>query len=125
MIIVKDFKDIEKLNFGDQYIIEPDGIDYQDLGKVAKFQEKINEIQSKIESKIRNGNLVNSDKIQSKKNQLEIFKLMLSKGSTFPDFNKEFNEPELIEIGNELGLGFTTKGTKKEKIELIIEKLSK
>lgn len=51
------------------------------------------------------------------------FEKMVRKRDAAETIAKQFKESELIEIGKEFGLKFSTLGTKTEKVKLIIEKI--
>lgn len=53
------------------------------------------------------------------------FKKLVREGATPNEIAKQFKESELIEIGKEYGFEWTTKGTKLEKVNLLIEAINK
>ena len=53
------------------------------------------------------------------------FEKMYRDGATLAVIARQFRESELIEIGKEFGLEFTSAGTKVDKVKLIIEQLEK
>jgi hypothetical protein len=50
---------------------------------------------------------------------------MVREGVSANDISKQFKESELIEIGKEFNLQFTSKGSKFDKVQLIIEEILK
>lgn len=51
MKIIKTIADIKELKFGDQYIIEPKGLDYQEPETIIKMADTVNKLQASIEAK--------------------------------------------------------------------------
>ena len=66
-----------------------------------------------------------SENINDNHPLVNTFKKLVKEGATADVIAKQFKEDELIEIGKEYGFEFTTKGTKIEKVNLLIEAINK
>ena len=66
MKIIKNKKDIETLKLGDQYIIEPKGLDYQDPLSFFKVIDEMDAIQKAIEKKFSSENIDKKVKTKNK-----------------------------------------------------------
>ena len=53
MKIIKTIADIKELKFGDQYIIEPKGLDYQNPESLIKLAPEIEKLQNAVEESIK------------------------------------------------------------------------
>lgn len=56
MKIIKTIADIKELKFGDQYIIQPKGLDYQKPETIIKMADTVNKLQASIEAKFSKPN---------------------------------------------------------------------
>lgn len=56
---------------------------------------------------------------------LGTFRKLVEKGTSPKDIVKQFKEDELLEIGKEYGFEWGNKGTKIEKVNLLIEAMNK
>ena len=53
MKIIKTIADVKELKFGDQYIIQPKGLDYQNPESLIKLAPEIEKLQNAVEESIK------------------------------------------------------------------------
>ena len=124
----------------DTILNEPDAEKHD--GIIKDFSKKESELATEIEKEIEkevkriekeaqdrfNDNVEqqeDSENINDNHPLVNTFKKLVKEGATADVIAKQFKEDELIEIGKEYGFEFTTKGTKIEKVNLLIEAINK
>lgn len=96
--------------------------------KIEKeFEKYIKEIEKESSGNIINQVEYQEDSENTNDNNplVNTFKKLVKEGATVDVIAKQFKGDELIEIGKEYGFEFTTKGTKIEKVNLLIEAINK
>lgn len=113
---------------------EQDAEKHQDL--IKAFSEKEDKLQKSVDKEIEKiSEVVSDDDIKDEQEDSEntndndplvnTFIKLVRENVSVEKIAKIFKDVELIEIGKEYGLEFTTKGTKEEKVKLIIEAINK
>lgn len=135
-------QDLIKLqdSFKDAIMSEPDAEKHPNI--IEEFSEKEADLATKIEKEIdkevkriekeaqdRFKDVIEEQEDAQNTNDnhplVNTFKKLVKEGATADVIAKQFKEDELIEIGKEYGFEFTTKGTKIEKVNLLIEAINK
>lgn len=124
----------------DTILNEPDAEKHPDI--IEEFSKKESELATEIEKEIEKEvkriekeaqdrfkdnveQQEDSENINDNHPLVNTFKKLVKEGATADVISKQFKEDELIEIGKEYGFEFTTKGTKIEKVNLLIESINK
>lgn len=119
-------------SFKNAILSEPDAEKHADI--IAKFSKDEQNLSEKIAEEIEKLSVVESnlEVIEEKEDAentnnnhplVNTFEKMYKEGAILETIAKQFREGELIEIGKEFELEFTSAGTKLDKVKLIIEKI--
>lgn len=121
-------------SFKDAILNEPDVEKHNDI--IDSFTKKEQQLFDKIQKEFEKVGVVEIDKDTIEEQEdaentndnhplVNIFKKLVKEGVSAADISKQFKEEELIEIGKEYGFEWNSKGTKTEKVKLLIEAINK
>ena len=86
-------------------------------------EDEIKELEKQEEDSLEEGE--DAENTNDNHPLVNTFKKLVREGVSAEDISKQFKEVELIEIGKEYDLAFTSKGSKLDKVKLIIEVILK
>lgn len=97
------------------------------LAEQKASEDEIKELEKEEEDSLNDSLEEQEDAENTNDNHplVNTFKKLVREGVSAADISKQFKEVELIEIGKEYNLAFTSKGNKLDKVKLIIEVILK